>query len=110
MAITFILLGFIVLLVLADAILSLLPRKGKSGNVSVTFLPPSATPFTSSSSDAKLDAHISSTNQKISQLFFRMEKIEHALHALVEQAGVDNMTAPSDATWLETIPVRKRRK
>ncbi len=108
---TIILVALAILLALANAGLALLPRKGKSGQVSVTFLPPSAAPLASSSSDAKLDAHISSSNQKISQLFLRVEKIEHSLKSFTEQTGMENNTnTPSDATWIQTVPFRKRRK
>ncbi len=108
---TLILVFLVILLALANAGLALLPRKGKSGNVSVTFLSPSAAPLASSSSDAKLDAHISSTNQKISQLFSRVEKMEHTIASLMEKTGAENNNdTPSDATWIETVPIRKRRK
>lgn len=110
MAETLLLVGLLIFLGLANAGLSLLPRKRKSGNVSVTFIPPSAAP--SASSDGKLDAHISSTNQKISQLFSRMEKLERDVQSLFEKsrAADDSTSVPADATWIETVPTRKRRK
>ncbi len=103
------LVGVIILLALANAGLSFLPRKAKSGNVSVTFIPPSAIP-SESSSDGKLDAHISSSNQKIALLFARLEKLEHDVQSLLQNAHAANSPAPVDATWIETVPARKRRK
>jgi hypothetical protein len=115
---TLFLIGLAILLVLVNAGMSFLPRKSKVGNVVVSFVPPSSIPLSSSSNDIspKLDAHIISSNQKISLLFSRVEKMERDIQALFEQLGITSTqppsdeNPPSDATWLETPPIRKRRK
>lgn len=115
---TLLLLGFVVLLALANAGISFLPRKAKMGNVVVSFIPPSNASLSPSLSETtpNFNAHISSSNQKIALLFSRVEKMERDIQQLFEQIGVSS-TPPSfkentssDATWLETIPIRKRRK
>ncbi len=115
---TLILFGLVLFLLLANAGLSLLPRKSKAGNVVVSFVPPSAIPVSPSPGETspKLDAHILSSNQKISLLFSRVEKMEQDIQQLFEHLGLslssvksDNLSS-ADATWLETVPIRKRRK
>lgn len=115
---TLLLVGLAILLALANAGLSFLPRKSKVGNVVVSFVPPSAIPLSSASLDVhpKLDAHIASSTQKISLLFSRVEKMERDIQQLFEQLGLPLSDAnsgephPVDSAWLETAPIRKRRK
>lgn len=110
MSLTLLLIGGIILLALGNAALSLLPRKSPQTSVKVSFIPPSAAPLASASSDAKLDAHISSTSQKFSLLFSRMEKVEHTLLEISKNISGSGAPAPSDETWIQTVPVRKKRK
>ena len=115
---TLILVGLVVLLALANAGLSFLPRKSRTGNVVVSFVPPASAPLSHVASDVhpKLDAHILSSNQKISLLFSRVEKMERDIQQVFEQLGLpvsdtnSDETNPSDSTWIETVPIRKRRK
>lgn len=111
MSLTLFLVGGIILLALGNAALSLLPRKSSQTSVKVSFIPPSAAPLSSASSDAKLDAHISSTSQKFSLLFSRMESVEHALEELSQKmSGNQTPSSPAPETWIQTVPVRKKRK
>jgi len=110
MSLTLLLVGGIILLALGNVALSLLPRKSPQSDVKVSFIPPSAAPLSTSSSDAKLDAHISSTSQKFSLLFSRMEKVEHSLMDISAKLSGDNSPSRSDETWIQTVPVRKKRK
>ncbi len=98
---TWVLVGIGMVLVGANIVVSRLSRKQ---NVNVTFLPPAALSTLPSSVEGKVDAHISSVNQKISQLFARMENVEREIRALRAPPLISN-----DETWLETVPVRKRK-
>ncbi len=110
MSLTLLLIGGIILLALGNAALSLLPRKSPQTSVKVSFIPPSAAPLSTSSSDAKLDAHISSTSQKFSLLFSRVEKVEHSLLEISTKLSGNNSSSPSVETWIQTVPARKKRK
>lgn len=110
MSLTLLLVAGVILLALGNVALSFLPRKSSQGSVKVSFIPPSAAPLSSASSDAKIDAHISSTSQKFSLLFSRMEKVEHALEELSQKISGNSSPSSSPETWIQTVPVRKKRK
>ncbi|MBM3282423.1 MAG: hypothetical protein FJY86_03745 [Candidatus Diapherotrites archaeon] len=116
---TLILFGLVILLALANAGLSFLPRKSRSGNVVVSFVPPSTVPIAAveAQTHPKLDAHILSSNQKISLLFSRVEKVEKDVENLFQHLGlnpasefVDDKNTNNDSTWVQTPPVRVVRK
>ncbi len=99
----------ITVLIIANIMVSLFPRKSKereveSLGVKVAFIPPIPMTTTSSGVEAKLEGHIQSTNQKIGQLFFRIEALEKRLGTVkktVEEKG--------DETWIETVPIRNKK-
>lgn len=90
------------LLLAANGIVSLFPKRT---GVNVTFIPPSPSVESAPGSETKLDAHIQSTNHKISALFGRVEALEKSLQAILAR------DAPvKDQTWLQTAPVRSAKK
>lgn len=90
------------LLLAANGIVSLFPKKG---SVKVTFIPPTPASIAAPGSQNKLDAHIQSTNHKISALFGRVEALEKSLQTMLAR------DAPAkDQTWLQTVPVRTVKK
>lgn len=116
---TLILVGLVIFLFLANAVLSLLPRKSRSGNVVVSFVPPSAVPVSNTEiqSHPKLDAHILSSNQKITLLFSRVEKLEKDMDNLFQHLGlnpasefVDDKNNNNESTWINVQPARVVRK
>ncbi len=98
---TFVIIGLALVLGGANWFLSRLPRKE---GVNISFIPPSNAPEISSSFESKIDAHIQSTNQKISMLFSRIELVERDLLHVKSRASTDAQS------WMETVPVRKRKR
>ncbi len=113
---TWFLLGVALILIILNFVVHLLKRSGAS-TVRVAFIPPreqvgGASPEIAS----KFDAHISSTNQKISQLHARLVAVESALLRVQEyftlSSSEKNERIPSETKFIETSPVvaRSRKK
>ncbi len=106
---TIILIVVVVLLLLLNFVVSRVPKRNQQ--VKVAFIPPSNPPSsmneTSPSVDfmGQLNAHIHATNVKITQLFSRMEDIEKRVFE-VEQS----LAPAKEEAWIETVPVRNKKK
>lgn len=92
----------VVVLIVANAAISLIPKKGRAA---VLFIPPNPTlsPSIGTDVESKLEAHILSTKHKLEGLFSRVESLEKRVSSLA-----DERSPASDKTWLETVPVRNK--
>lgn len=105
---TIILIGVVVLLLLLNFAISRVPKRNQQ--VKVSFIPPSNPPSSDETMPpvdfmGQLNAHVQATNVKITQLFSRMEDIEKRVFS------IEKSLAPAkEETWIETVPVRAKKK
>lgn len=97
---TIILVVGVILLIGLNYLVSILPKKKQ---VQVTFIPPAAAPVASSDFSSRIDAQIQSVNVKIMQLFSRVEELEKRMQ------DMENPSA-QNADWIETVPVRNKKR
>lgn len=89
----------VLLLVGLNVLASILPRKQK---VQVTFIPPSAVPVNNPELPVRNEGALAAINTKIAQLFSRVEDLELRMQSMESPAVSEE--------WIETVPVRKRKK
>ena len=110
---TWFLLGVALILIVLNFFVHLLKRTNAASNVRVAFIPPRAQGENASPELAsKYDAHISSTNQKLSQLHARLVAVESALLRMQEyfslSSSAENDNALPQTEIIQTTPVVAR--
>lgn len=105
---TWFLLGIAVLLIVLNFIAHRM-RKNANSTVRVAFIPPRVEGGSSPELSSKLDAHVTSTNQKLSQLHERLVAVENALLRLqdffVTTKDVEKDLVPSEIEIIDSPAV-----